>query len=211
MSGRFITIEGLEGAGKTTCVDYLAELLHERGIAPVRTREPGGTPLGEAVRSLLLDRRYHDMAGDAEALLIFAARAQHLAEVVVPALTAGQWVVCDRFTDATYAYQGGGRALGTKRIAELECWVQGELRPDRTLFLDVPVATGLARAAARGQPDRFEREQLAFFERARQVYLQRCSAEPQRLRRIDASGTLESVRAQIAAALADLLAEVDAR
>lgn len=211
VSGRFITIEGLEGAGKTTCLDYLADLLRERGIDPVRTREPGGTPLGEAVRSLLLGRRFHGMAGDAEALLIFAARAQHLAEVIMPALASGRWVVCDRFTDATYAYQGGGRALGASRIAELECWVQGKLRPDRTLFLDVPVATGLARAAARGQPDRFEREHLAFFERARQVYLDRCSAEPQRLRRIDASGTLESVRSQIAGAMADLLAGVDAQ
>lgn len=167
------------------------------------TREPGGTPLGEAVRSLLLDHRFQGMAGDAEALLIFAARAQHLAEIIQPALRAGRWVVCDRFTDATYAYQGGGRALDLARIEQLERWVQGDLRPDRTLYLDIPVATGLARAAGRGVPDRFESECHAFFERVRRAYLERCSAEPQRMRRIDASGSLDAVHTQIAAALAD--------
>lgn len=171
------------------------------------TREPGGTPLGEAVRALLLDHRFQGMAGDAEALLIFAARAQHLAEIIRPALTAGRWVVCDRFTDATYAYQGGGRNLGAARIGMLEHWVQGELRPDRTLYLDVPVAIGLERAARRGIADRFESERRAFFERTRQVYLERCRAEPQRMRRIDASGPLEAVHTQITAALADLFTD----
>lgn len=171
------------------------------------TREPGGTPLGEAVRALLLDHRFQGMAGDAEALLLFAARAQHLAEVIRPALVAGRWVVCDRFTDATYAYQGGGRALGASRIEILEHWVQDELRPDRTLYLDVPVAVGLERAASRGIADRFESERHAFFERARRIYLDRCHAEPQRMRRIDASGSIETVHTQITAALADLFTD----
>lgn len=147
------------------------------------------------------------MAGDAEALLLFAARAQHLTEVIRPALTAGRWVVCDRFTDATYAYQGGGRVLGAARIEMLEHWVQGDLRPDRTLYLDVPVAMGLGRAANRSVADRFESERRAFFERARRVYLERCGAEPQRMRRIDASGSLEAVHTQITAALADLFTD----
>lgn len=204
---RFITVEGIEGAGKTTCLGYLAELLRNQAIEAVTTREPGGTALGEAVRSLLLDHRYQGMAAEAEALLIFAARAQHLKEVIRPAIAAGRWVICDRFTDATYAYQGGGRRLGAARVELLERWSQGELRPDRTLYLDVPVATGLARAARRGTPDRFERERRAFFERVRRVYLERCRAEPQRMRCIDAGGGLETVKAQVAAALADLFDE----
>lgn len=185
-------------------MQYLAELLRKQAIEVVVTREPGGTPLGEAVRNLLLDHRFQGMVGDAEALLIFAARAQHLAEVIHPALAAGRWVVCDRFTDATYAYQGGGRALGAARVEILEHWVQGTLRPDRTLYLDVPVAIGLARIASRGRADRFESERCAFFERIRQAYLERCRAEPRRMRRIDASGARETVYEQIAAALADL-------
>ncbi len=203
-AARFITIEGIEGAGKTSCLDYLAKLLQKRAIEAAFTREPGGTSLGESVRALLLDHRFRGMVGDAEALLIFAARAQHLAEVIRPALAVGQWVVCDRFTDATYAYQGGGRALGAARVSLLEHWAQGELRPDRTLYLDVPVSVGLERIASRGIPDRFESERRAFFERARCVYLERCRAEPQRMRRIDASGSREAVHTQIAAALADL-------
>lgn len=204
-AARFITVEGIEGAGKTSCLDYLASLLRDRAIEAVLTREPGGTSLGEAVRALLLDHRFRGMAGDTEALLVFAARAQHLAEVIRPALAAGQWVVCDRFTDATYAYQGGGRALGATRVGWLEHWAQGELRPDRTLYLDVPVTVGLGRIASRSVPDRFESERRAFFERVRGVYLERCRAEPQRMRRIDASGSREAVHTQIAAALADLL------
>ncbi|MCO6442380.1 MAG: dTMP kinase [Nitrococcus mobilis] len=211
-AARFITVEGLEGAGKTSCLDYLVELLRNRAIEAVLTREPGGTSLGEAVRALLLDHRFRGMAGDAEALLIFAARAQHLAEVIRPALAAGQWVVCDRFTDATYAYQGGGRALGATRVGMLEHWVQGDLRPDRTLYLDVPVTVGLERIASRGIPDRFESERRAFFERVRRVYLERCRAEPQRMRWIDAGGSRETVHTQIAAALADLFNDgVEAR
>ncbi|EAR23563.1 dTMP kinase [Nitrococcus mobilis] len=202
---RFITVEGIEGAGKTSCLDYLAKLLRNQAIEAVLTREPGGTSLGEAVRALLLDHRFRGMAGDAETLLVFAARAQHLAEVIRPALAAGQWVVCDRFTDATYAYQGGGRALGATRVGLLEHWAQSELRPDRTLYLDVPVTVGLGRIASRGNLDRFESERQAFFERVRCVYLERCRAEPQRMRRIEADGSREAVHTQIAAALADLL------
>lgn len=196
-TGRFITIEGLEGAGKTTSIDFVAEWLRTRGVEPLLTREPGGTELGEAVRCLLLDHRHGGMASTTEALLVFAARAEHLARVIEPALRDGRWVICDRFTDATYAYQGGGRGLGADRVAVLEDWTQGPLRPDLTLFLDVPVAEGLARAAGRSAPDRFESERSGFFERARAAYLERCEAEPERMRRIDAAGDVESVRARL--------------
>lgn len=201
-AGRFITIEGLEGAGKTTSIGFVADWLRARGIDPLLTREPGGTELGEAIRGLLLGHRHHGMAPDAEALLAFASRAEHLARVIEPALAAGRWVICDRFTDATYAYQGGGRGLGANRIAVLEDWTQGDRRPDLTLFLDVPVAAGLARAAERSAPDRFESERAGFFERARAVYLERCAADPERMRRVDAAGDLASVRAEIERQLA---------
>lgn len=198
---RFITVEGLEGAGKSTCLATIRDWLANRGIDPVVTREPGGTKLGEAVREVLLDHQYGGMTADSETLLIFAARAEHLAEVVRPALTAGQWVVCDRFTDATYAYQGGGRELGEERIEPLEQWVQGRLRPDLTLYLDVPVRAGLERAAARSTPDRFESEREAFFERARAVYRRRCATHPERMRLIDASTSLAQVQQRIEANL----------
>lgn len=202
MSGRFITVEGLEGAGKTTALEGIAAWIESRGHRVRRTREPGGTPLGESIRGLLLGHREEGMSAEAETLLVFAARAEHLARVIRPALAAGEWVLCDRFTDATYAYQGGGRGLGGERVATLERWTQGELRPDLTLYLDVPVATGRARAAGRSAPDRFEAEREAFFERARAVYLERCAAEPGRLRRIDASRAPDAVRAEIEGALA---------
>ncbi len=185
--GRFITLEGVEGAGKTTALEAVASYLAERGHAPLVTREPGGTDLGEAVRGLLLDHAGEGMHGDTEALLIFAARAEHLHRVVRPTLAAGQWVLCDRFTDATYAYQGAGRGLGSGRVAVLEDWVQGNLRPDLTLVLDLPVSQGRARAGGRSAPDRFEREQDAFFERVRDCYLQRATDDPERVRVIDAS------------------------
>ncbi|HKJ94301.1 MAG TPA: dTMP kinase [Gammaproteobacteria bacterium] len=203
--GRFITIEGLEGAGKTTCIERLRRLLAERGQPAVFTREPGGTSLGESIRGLLLDHRAQAMDPQAEALLVFAARAEHLARVILPALEDGRWVVCDRFTDATFAYQGGGRGIPAERIAVLERWTQGDLRPDRTLFLDVPVDQGLSRAATRGEPDRFERERAAFFERARTVYLDRCRAEPARMRRIDASRSAERVGDDVVAEVEALL------
>lgn len=205
--GRFITVEGLEGAGKTTALAGIAEWIARRGHAVRRTREPGGTPLGEAIRELLLGHREEGMSARAETLLVFAARAEHLERVIGPALAAGEWVLCDRFTDATYAYQGGGRGLGSEAVSVLEDWTQGRLRPDLTLFLDVPPATGRARAAGRGAPDRFEAERDAFFERAREVYLARCAAEPGRLRRIDASAPQETVRLEIEAVLASAFAD----
>lgn len=201
--GRFITVEGLEGAGKTTALAGIRAWIEARG-APVRqTREPGGTPLGEAIRELLLGHRQEGMSARAETLLVFAARAEHLEQVIRPALAAGEWVLCDRFTDATYAYQGGGRGLGSEAVGVLEDWTQGTLRPHLTLFLDVPVATGRARAAGRSEPDRFEIEREAFFERARAAYLERCAAEPARMRRIDASAEPEVVQRHIEAVLSE--------
>lgn len=194
---RFITLEGGEGAGKSTCLALMQRYFAERGLPLVVTREPGGTPLAEEIRELLLRRRDETVAPDTELLLLFAARAQHLAEVIRPALARGDWVLCDRFTDATYAYQGAGRGLSPERIAELERMVQGDLRPGRTLLLDLPVAQGLARAAARAEKDRFESEQQAFFERVRSAYRARAEAEPQRFQRVDASRTLAEVEADV--------------
>ena len=204
--GRFITVEGTEGVGKTSNLDFIECLLREAGKDVVRTREPGGTELGETLRAILLDAGQDGITDDAELLLMFAARAQHLAEVIRPALDAGKWVLCDRFTDATYAYQGGGRGIPASRIAVLEQWVQGDLRPDLTLLLDLPVAAGLARAGERSEPDRFEREQAAFFERVRQAYLERARREPERFRIIDASPELPAVQARIRQVLEDFLA-----
>ncbi|HDS1680380.1 TPA: dTMP kinase [Pseudomonas putida] len=201
MSGLFITLEGPEGAGKSTNRDYLAARLREQGLDVVLTREPGGTPLAEKVRELLLAPSDEIMAADTELLLVFAARAQHLAEVIRPALERGAVVLCDRFTDATYAYQGGGRGLSVARIASLEQFVQGDLRPDLTLVFDLPVEVGLARAAARGRLDRFEQEGQAFFEAVRQAYLQRAQGEPQRYSLLDAAQPLEAVQRAIDALL----------
>ncbi|PKF71957.1 dTMP kinase [Pseudomonas fluvialis] len=197
MSGLFITLEGPEGAGKSTNRDYLAMCLRAAGIEVLLTREPGGTPLAERIRELLLAPSDEAMAADTELLLVFAARAQHLAQVIRPALARGCVVLCDRFTDATYAYQGGGRGLSQQRIAELERFVQGDLRPDLTLLFDLPVEQGLARAAVRGRLDRFEQEQRSFFEAVRQTYLQRAALAPQRYRLLDASQSLQQVQAAI--------------
>ena len=205
MTGLFITLEGPEGAGKSTNREYLAERLRERGIDVLLTREPGGTPLAERIRELLLDPSDEPMAVDTELLLVFAARAQHLQQVIRPALARGCVVLCDRFTDATYAYQGGGRGLSIERIAQLEQFVQGELRPDLTLIFDLPVEVGLARAAARGRLDRFEQEGRVFFEAVRQAYLQRAAQSPQRYRVLDAGQTLVQVQADIDALLPSLL------
>ena len=205
MTGLFITLEGPEGAGKSTNREYLAERLREQGIDVLLTREPGGTPLAERIRELLLDPSDEPMAADAELLLVFAARAQHLQQVIRPALAKGSVVLCDRFTDATYAYQGGGRGLSIERIAQLEQFVQGELRPDLTLIFDLPVEVGLARAAARGRLDRFEQEGRGFFEAVRQAYLQRAEQAPQRYRVLDAGQTLAQVQADIDALLPSLL------
>ena len=205
MTGLFITLEGPEGAGKSTNREYLAERLREQGIDVLLTREPGGTPLAERIRELLLDPSEEPMAADAELLLVFAARAQHLQQVIRPALARGSVVLCDRFTDATYAYQGGGRGLSIERIAQLEQFVQGELRPDLTLIFDLPIEIGLARAAARGRLDRFEQEGRGFFEAVRQAYLQRAQQAPQRYRVLDAGQTLAQVQADIDALLPSLL------
>ncbi len=197
MLGKFITLEGGEGVGKSTNIEYLRSLLRAQQIRFIETREPGGTPLAEEIRTLLLAEREEPVSSDCELLLMFAARAQHLAQLIKPALTRGDWVLCDRFTDATFAYQGGGRQLDGQRIAQLEQLVQGALRPDLTLLLDVPVDVGMARARQRGELDRFERQQLDFFERVRQAYLQRATAEPDRFRIIDAAQPLTQVQQQI--------------
>lgn len=205
MSGLFITLEGPEGAGKSTNREYLAEHLRAQGVDVVLTREPGGTPLAERIRELLLAPSDEPMDADTELLLVFAARAQHLAQVIRPALERGAVVLCDRFTDATYAYQGGGRGLSVARIASLEQFVQGELRPDLTLVFDLPVEIGLSRAAARGRLDRFEQEGQAFFEAVRQAYLARASAAPQQYTLIDASQSLAQVQQALDALLPKIL------
>lgn len=210
MSGLFITLEGPEGAGKTTNREYLAEHLRRAGLDVVLTREPGGTPLAERIRELLLAPSDEAMDADTELLLVFAARAQHIAEVIRPALARGAVVLCDRFTDATYAYQGGGRGLSQARIAALEAFVQGELRPDLTLVFDLPVEIGLARATARGRLDRFEQEGRAFFDAVRNTYLQRAAAEPARYRLVDAAQSLEQVQRSLDALLPQVL-EMSAR
>jgi dTMP kinase len=197
MTGKFITIEGIEGVGKSTNIAHIRGLIEAAGIDVVITREPGGTPLGEAIRGLLLDPRYTGMSPDCELQLMFAARAEHLARVILPALRQGQWVLCDRFTDATYAYQGGGRGIEVEKIARLEQWLQGEFRPDLTVLLDVPVTIGLARAGNRGTLDRFEQEQIEFFERVRQAYLDLAARHDGRYRVIDASLPLTSVQQQL--------------
>jgi dTMP kinase len=179
MTAQFITLEGIEGAGKSTVADGLCAHLLARGIPALRTREPGGTPLAERVRALVLERGDEPLGGEAETLLMFAARAVHLENLIRPALKRGTWVICDRFTDATYAYQGGGRGVPVALIDQLAVAVQGTVQPDRTLLLDVPVRTGLSRARARQfEPDRFEAETEAFFERVRKVYLTRAAGEP---------------------------------
>ena len=196
-SGKFITIEGGEGVGKSSNIAFVADWLRHHGKEVVVTREPGGTPLAERIRQILLDKTETTMCVDTELLLMFAARAQHLNEVIQPALQAGKWIVCDRFTDATYAYQGGGRGVAATRIAQLETFVQGQFRPDLTFLLDLPVEYGLLRANNRSAPDRFEQEQAEFFERVRSCYRLRAQHEPGRFRVIDASPALEQVQVQI--------------
>ncbi|MCC6134760.1 MAG: dTMP kinase [Candidatus Contendobacter sp.] len=205
MAGRFITAEGSEGAGKTTQLAFMRDFLERQGYPVTLTREPGGTGLGEELRSLLLAHRDDGMALTTETLLMFAARAEHLDRVIRPALEEGHWVLCDRFTDTTYAYQGGGRGLPIAQIAILENWVQGDLRPDLTLLLDLPVAVGLARAGKRGMADRFERETVEFFERVRTVYLGRAGQAPERYRIVDAAQPIETVRVQVESLLTQWL------
>jgi dTMP kinase len=199
-AGRFVTLEGIEGVGKSTQVARLSAALDELGIAHIVTREPGGTPLAESIRDVVLSAREESLPPTAELLLMFAARAVHLANHILPSLRAGRWVICDRFTDATYAYQGGGRGLGVETIAELESMVQGALRPDFTVLLDAPVKNALARARRRnaGAPeDRFERERSEFFERVRNLYRARAAAEPERFAIVDATQSVDAIGAQI--------------
>ena len=206
MSGKFITLEGGEGAGKTTCLKHIEKRIKETGIDLCVTREPGGTRTGEKIREILLDRGNFDILDDTELLLMFAARSQHLNELIRPALAAGTWVLCDRFTDATYAYQGGGRGISRDRIAELEQWVQKGLRPDLTLLLDLPVDVGLERAGKRSSPDRFESENISFMQRMRSSYLDIASREPERVKVIDSSQALEDVLLRIDSVLNDVFA-----
>ena len=207
--GLFITFEGTEGVGKSTAIRSASDWLTEQGVAHRVTREPGGTPMAEEIRELLLRSRDEAVDPTCELLLMFAARAQHLARVIRPALEAGEWVLCDRFTDATYAYQGGGRELASAPVAQLESLVQGEtLRPDAVLWLDAPVETGMARIAERGPgPDRFEHERVRFFERVRRVYEARAGDPANRYRRIDATVSADEVADSIRKTLRGLYAE----
>ena len=196
--GRFITLEGIDGAGKSTHAAWLYDALSDRGFAVVATREPGGTPLGERLRKLLLDE---PMSHDTEALLVFAARREHVEQVIRPALSRGEWVLCDRFTDATYAYQGGGHGVDATRIRELEQWVHADCKPDVTLLFDVPTQVSRERLAGNQREgrvlDKFERERDEFFQRVRRVYLDRAQAEPARFRIIESARPLEEIRAQL--------------
>lgn len=204
-TGKFITLEGGEGAGKTTCMAHVRQCLGDAGIRFIETREPGGTPVAEKIRDLLLDKTNTDIQADAELLLMFAARSQHLDELIRPALQRGDWVLCDRFTDATHAYQGGGRGISHDRISDLEHWTQKGLKPDLTLLLDLPVETGLERAGQRSTPDRFESESIQFMERTRGAYREIAASEPQRVKVIDASLPLDDVVAQIDRVMNDFL------
>ncbi len=197
MKGKFITLEGSEGVGKTTNLEFIKRYVEQLGIECVVTREPGGTSLGEKIRTLLLDRDGESIDDYAELLLIFAARAQHLARVIKPALARGVWVLCDRFTDATYAYQGGGRSVPNESIAMLENLLQGDLRPDLTIILDIEPEAGLARVKQRGEFDRFEQEQLHFFERVRSAYLARAAMDEQRYRVVNVARGLTAIQADL--------------
>ena len=204
--GKFITLEGGEGTGKTTNIAFIQEFLQSKKIPVITTREPGGTELAEKIRALLLDSNVEELTPQAELLLVFAGRAQHIAHVIQPALARGEWVLCDRFTDATYAYQGGGRGLPVSAIQWLENFVQEELRPDLTLLFDAPVETGIARAKERSErPDRFESERMAFFEKVRETYLKRARSSTGTTFVLDAGQALDEVRKQIIQALESTL------
>jgi dTMP kinase len=208
MRGAFITLEGGEGVGKSTQIAEAVAALETAGLSVVRTREPGGTPLAEQIRGLLIGECEERMDADTELLLMFAARNQHLARLIRPALESGDWVVCDRFTDASYAYQGAGRGIDMARIGQLEAFVQRGMQPDLTLLLDAPIEVGMARAARRNSDgDRFEREARDFFERVREGYLARAAADPQRFRIIDAAQSLDAVSAQVRETLIEFTAQ----
>jgi dTMP kinase len=203
MRGKFITLEGIDGAGKSTHLKWLAAFLESHGITVQLTREPGGTELGESLRKLLLDssQRLHP---ETEALLVFAARREHLDKIILPALTAGRWVICDRFTDATYAYQSGGSGIAWERIGILEKWVQGELEPDITLYFDVAPEVGRNRSGRIRRPDRFEQEQEAFYQRVHEAYLKRAREHPGRIHMVDANAGIDEVQNSLAVLLRQL-------
>ena len=215
--GKFITIEGVEGAGKTTNIPFLQRLLvdqlsddlgiesrENKGINVIHTREPGGTEVGEAIREILISTDLTAMHEDTELMLMFAARTEHVRKIIEPELAAGNWVLCDRFTDASYAYQGGGRGISLQRIAQLENWVQGELRPDYTLLFDVNAETGLSRARNRGESDRFEEEDIEFFNRVRAQYLSMADQDPKRYKILDASVGIDDVQKQLAQVISEI-------
>ncbi len=197
-TGKFITVEGIEGVGKSTNVVFLREAIEKRGIEVLTTREPGGTPMAERIREMLIEHGDEPVPDITELLLMFASRSLHVNNVIQPALAAGTWVICDRFTDASRAYQGGGRGFPQRDINRLAEWVHGDLRPDLTILLDAPVATGMHRAGRRGSPDRIEIERADFFERVRECYLSLAEADPERFVVVDASVDMDTVRASIA-------------
>ena len=203
--GLFITLEGIEGAGKSTVVDFIEDFLTKEGHDVIKTREPGGTVIGEQIREILLKNENYTLTYDTELLLVFSARAQHIQEVILPALSSGKTILCDRFTDASYAYQGGGRGIDASRISLLEKWVQGDLRPNLTLLFDLDVSIGMQRTKKRSDADRFEQEEINFFEKIRNTYLERAKNEPQRFRIINSALSLENVKEQIATILKDFL------
>jgi len=204
--GKFITVEGGEGVGKTTNITFIQKQLSHNGVQVVLTREPGGTDVAEKIRDLLLAHHDEELDPTAELLLVFAARAQHIKRVIEPALARGNWVLCDRFTDATYAYQGGGRGLNIKHIAQLEALVQDKLQPDVTILLDIEPKIGLERASQRAELDRFEVEPSEFFDKVRESYLDRAQQQPERFRLVDASQSLQNVQRQLADILNTVLA-----
>tara|TARA_R110001592_G_scaffold233140_1_gene490692 strand:- start:3019 stop:3645 length:627 start_codon:yes stop_codon:yes gene_type:complete len=199
--GLFITVEGGEGVGKSTNIAFMQQVLEAKGLDVIVTREPGGTPLAEEIREVLIKNREEKVVSETELLLMFAARAQHLYQKILPALEKGQCVISDRFTDATYAYQSGGRGVSAEKVALLETFVQGDTRPDITFLFDAPIEIGMSRAQKRGSLDRFEEEEMSFFNRVRDNYLQRASQEPERFKIIDASQSLEVVQADLKARL----------
>jgi dTMP kinase len=203
--GKFITVEGGEGVGKSTVLHFIKDYLVRLGVNVKVTREPGGTLIADQIRHLLLSHHDEHMDQDTELLLMFSSRAQHLSQFILPSLQEGAWVVCDRFTDSTYAYQGGGRGIDVNRIATLETWVQGDIRPDYTILLDAPVEVGLERAKNRGAFDRIEVEDQKFFERVRQMYLSLAEKAPERYRVVDASRDIKQVYAQIEVILKSIL------
>ncbi len=205
MNGKFITLEGGEGAGKSSTVAFLREHIARAGHTVITTREPGGTPMAEAIREVLLVDHGAAMPAMTELLLMFAARSAHIEQKILPALAAGAWVVCDRFTDASYAYQGCARGMGEGPVSWLENLVQGDLRPDRVLLFDLPVEVGLARTQTRGNGNRFDNEEIAFHEQVRAAYLHRAQAHPQRYALINAQAEPAQVQAQVASVLSDLL------